>query len=292
MEHLVVGVDGSTGADLALAWAIREARLWHARLTIVHCYPLLPTVGPWLAEEEEVGLRAVKALVARHTAELDGVQWDTQVRWAPSGSWAHKLAEAADDADLLVVGSRGLGGFWQLLLGSVSHHVSIHAPSSVAVVHEGADATIDPSGVVVGIDGSPPSLRALAWAAREAHRLGLPVEAVHAYAVPTAAANAALARSADEADHLHARAHSAAEELLATAVAQAAVPPTVEVRRRVAAGSPAGVLIKAAGSGALLVCGQRGHGRLGQLVIGSVSDQCLRHAAGAVVVVRPTRIPV
>jgi nucleotide-binding universal stress UspA family protein len=43
MEHLVVGVDGSTGADRALAWAIREARSWDARLTIVHCYPTLPT---------------------------------------------------------------------------------------------------------------------------------------------------------------------------------------------------------------------------------------------------------
>lgn len=286
-----MGVDGSIGADRALAWTIRQARLWNARLTIVHCYPLLPIGGPWMAEEEESALRAVEALVARHTAELESVQWDTQVRWAPSGSWAHRLVDAAEDADLLVVGSRGLGGFLELLLGSVSHHVSIHAPSSVAVVHEGTDATRDPSAVVVGIDGSPPSLRALAWAAREAHRLGLPVEAVHAYAVPTTAANAALGRGTVEAEEIRSRAHSAAEELLKAAVAQADVPETVEVRQRVAAGSPAGVLIDAAGSEALLVCGQRGHGRLGQLVIGSVSDQCLRHATGAVVVVRPTRIP-
>jgi len=292
MEHLVVGVDGSTGADRALAWAIREAELWDARLTIVHCYPLLPTPGPWLADEEECALRAVEALVARHTTALDGVRWTTQVRWAPSGSWAHKLAEAADDADLLVVGSRGLGGFWQLLLGSVSHHVSIHAPSSVAVVHDGVDTSVGPSGVVVGIDGSPPSLRALTWAAREADRLGLPLDAVHAYPVPTAAANAALSRSADEAERISARAHAAAEELLATAVAQVDVPASVEVRQRVAAGSPAWVLTGVADSDALLVCGQRGHGRVGQLVIGSVSDQCLRHARGAVVVVRPTRVAV
>lgn len=289
MRHLLVGVDGSTGADRALAWAIREAAVWDARLTIVHCYPLLPTTGPWLAEEEQSALLAVDAVVARHSTQLEKVRWMTQVRWAPSGSWAHKLVEAAYDADLLVVGSRGLGGFWQLLLGSVSHHVSIHAPCSVAIVHDGVDPVVDPSGVVVGIDGSEPSLRALTWAAREADRLGLPLQAVHAYAVPTAATNFALARSAEEADNVRARARAQADEVLAAAIARADVPPTVEIRRRVAAGSPAGVLTAAAGTDALLVCGQRGHGRLGQLVIGSVSDQCLRHADGAVVVVRPGR---
>jgi nucleotide-binding universal stress UspA family protein len=292
MEHLVVGVDGSTGADRALAWAIREARSWDARLTIVHCYPTLPTGGPRLAEEEDNARRAVEKLVAAHATELDGVRWHTQVRWAPSGSWAYKLVDAAEDADLLVVGSRGLGGFWQLLLGSVSHHVSIHAPSSVAVVRGGADTGGTPSSVVVGIDGSQPSLRALTWAAREADRHGVPLEAVHAYPVPTAAANLALARSTDEAEVLRDRAHAAAEELLASAVARGDLPSRVEVRRRIAAGSPAGVLIAAAGADALLVCGQRGHGRLGQLVIGSVSDQCLRHAQGTVVVVRPTRVAI
>jgi nucleotide-binding universal stress UspA family protein len=162
----------------------------------------------------------------------------------------------------------------------------------VAVVRGGADTGGTPSSVVVGIDGSQPSLRALTWAAREADRHGVPLEAVHAYPVPTAAANLALARSTDEAEVLRDRAHAAAEELLASAVARGDLPSRVEVRRRIAAGSPAGVLIAAAGADALLVCGQRGHGRLGQLVIGSVSDQCLRHAQGTVVVVRPTRVAI
>lgn len=290
MEHLVVGVDGSAGADRALAWAMREARVWDARLTIVHCYPLVPLTGPWLAEEERHALQAVEALVARHADQLRALRWTTQVRWAPSGSWAHKLVEAAESADLLVVGSRGLGGFWQLLLGSVSHHVSIHASSSVAVVHGAAPADRDPTRVVVGIDGSPASLRALEWAVREAGRLGVPLEAVHAHAVATAAADIAQARNADEVDARRTRARAVAEAVLADTLARADLPPDLDLRRRVAAGSPAGVLVDAAGDDALLVCGQRGHGRLSQLVIGSVSDQCLRHGRGTVVVVRPTRV--
>lgn len=287
MRRLVVGVDGSVGADRALAWAVAEARRWAARLTITHCYPVVPEPGSWTHELETAAMRTVDDMVAPHVDALADVRWRTEVRWSPSGSWAHKLVEAAEGADLLVVGSRGVGGFVQLLLGSVSHHVSVRSRCTVAVVHHGTVPPHDESSVVVGVDGSGPSVRALRWAAREARQRDIPLRVVHAYLVPTATARVARAGTDADASQVRERAHADAVALVDTTIRRASLTGELAVRRHVAAGSPAGVLTSLTATGDLLVCGQRGHGRVGQLLLGSVSDQCLRHGHGTVVVVRP-----
>ena len=115
-EHLVVGVDSSEPARAALGWAVEEARLRSVRLTVVHA-----------------GDRAVPATLDAALAAVDttGVVVERRVvadRPAPA------LLGAATDADLLVVGWRGRGGFRGALLGSVSTHVTDHAPCPVVVV--------------------------------------------------------------------------------------------------------------------------------------------------------------
>lgn len=287
MRQLVVGVDGSPGADRALRWAAAEARLWDAHLRLVHCYPIEPDVGAWLPDDEQSANGLLDHVAAKAEKFLAGLAWDTQPAWAPSGSWGYKLVDLSREADLLVVGSRGLGGFMRLLLGSVSHHVSTHAATSVVVVR-GSTAPVNGTGdVVVGVDGSEPSLRALHWGAREAMRRNVGVRAVHAYAVPSTQLSALRGVSEETAAHGRDRARASAIEALAEAVDRAQLPDDLAVRQEVVAGSPAGVLVGVTRPDDLLVCGPRGLGPLEQRVLGSVSDQCLRHAQVPVALPRP-----
>ena len=118
----MVGVDGSPGSLAALRFAAAEAGLRGARLRVVHAWTVPLAVAlpepavlgqPIIPEPEFEEVRA--ALLAEGTA-------------------AHALVQAAEGADLLVVGSRGRGGFKGLLLGSVSQQCAHHAPCPVAIV--------------------------------------------------------------------------------------------------------------------------------------------------------------
>jgi nucleotide-binding universal stress UspA family protein len=115
-ERVVVGVDGSPQAAAALAWAVEDARVRSARLTVVHA-----------------GARAVPATLdaAVDAVDTTGVAVE---RLLAADSPAPALLAAAADADLVVVGSRGRGGFREALLGSVTHHVTQHALCPVVVV--------------------------------------------------------------------------------------------------------------------------------------------------------------
>jgi nucleotide-binding universal stress UspA family protein len=142
MKKIVVGTDGSECAAEALRWAYEEARLAGASLVVLHSWQY-PYVDP-VAGEQEVRRRmqadasaqladAVEPMSER--AEVDGVALSTRlVEDLP----AKAIIEAAADADLVVVGSRGRGGFTSLLLGSVSRSVVQHAPCPVAVIRQPA----------------------------------------------------------------------------------------------------------------------------------------------------------
>jgi nucleotide-binding universal stress UspA family protein len=136
MDRIVVGVDGSAGAAKALAWAVEEAQLRRARVEVVTAWQPafvdgFPYVTTELSPNELEG--AAKSLVDDAIAEVrsGGVRIDGVVR---CGSPASVLLDVARDATLLVVGTRGRGGFAGLLLGSVSHQVCSHAPCPVVVV--------------------------------------------------------------------------------------------------------------------------------------------------------------
>jgi nucleotide-binding universal stress UspA family protein len=146
MQKIVVGVDGSETADKALRWAADEARLRGASLRVMHAWtvPLVlarPSEDAFGIPEPVESLLEVRAALQREATTVleraledvasEGVEVEAQ---AIEGKAARILIEAAADAELLVVGSRGLGGFAGLLLGSVSQQCAHHAPCPVVIV--------------------------------------------------------------------------------------------------------------------------------------------------------------
>lgn len=128
-EHtIVVGYDGSGGADLALDWAIREAKIKGEKLCIVNAWT--PGEFGLDTDMESYADAHLKEQMTNRMKDED-VPWEAVVY---RGSAAKVLVEHSADADMLVVGSRGHGGFAGLLLGSVSQQVSTHAGAPVVVI--------------------------------------------------------------------------------------------------------------------------------------------------------------
>jgi nucleotide-binding universal stress UspA family protein len=137
MGRIVVGVDSSQTSLKALRWALEEAKLRSADVQIVHAFPRPELVGMTmvvtLPSDEE--LREASAHVLTEALEAVGGAGDLVVsKHVGAGGPASVLVEVAADADLLVIGSRGLGGFRGLLLGSVTQQVIAHAPCPVVVI--------------------------------------------------------------------------------------------------------------------------------------------------------------
>jgi nucleotide-binding universal stress UspA family protein len=146
---IVVGVDGSDASKDALRWAVDEAKLRGDSVVAVNAWqvPVLPfDVGPppapsfdmvtLIPELEQAAQRIVESVVEEVAGDA-GVEVQPV---AAEGPAATVLIDAARDAELLVVGSRGRGGFLGLLLGSVSLQVAQHAPCPVVIDRHAADA--------------------------------------------------------------------------------------------------------------------------------------------------------
>ena len=136
--------------------------------------------------------------------------------------------------------------------------------------------------IVVGIDGSPSSLDALAWAAREAERTGAALEVVSTWEWPTSFGWAAPIPTEFDPEADVQKALRAATEPVQAA------HPDVQINARVVNGHPAPVLVEASKGADLLVVGSRGHGEFLGMVIGSVSEFCAAHAHCPVLVHRAT----
>lgn len=136
MSRIVVGLDGSGHAARALQCALTEARLREATLDLVHAVPEPYLMGDAmlvpLPSHDELRAEAV-AVIANVLAQVDVGDVRTESIGAV-GSAASVLCETAKGAELLVVGSRGLGGFRGLLLGSVTQQVVAHSPCPILVV--------------------------------------------------------------------------------------------------------------------------------------------------------------
>jgi nucleotide-binding universal stress UspA family protein len=139
-QNVVVGVDGSDGSRRALAWAAEEAREHQARLTVITAWTPPPApVGAGYASfrgyaEVDFGKLAEHELEEAVAAVL-GEDTDLPVeRVLIEGHPARQLIDASSEADLVVVGCRGHGGFVGMMLGSVGQHVAAHAHCPVAVV--------------------------------------------------------------------------------------------------------------------------------------------------------------
>jgi nucleotide-binding universal stress UspA family protein len=141
MAGIIVGMDGSHGAHAALEWAMHEAATRHAPLTVITVHQVAAsgwTGNPIILTEDQPALekarRAANEAVAKAAAQLGESQPASVTVRAVNGFPAQELIEASRDADLLVVGSRGGGGFARLMLGSVSDQAAHHAYCPVAVV--------------------------------------------------------------------------------------------------------------------------------------------------------------
>ena len=138
MNRIVVGVDGSPESRRALRWAAQEAKLHGAHLRVIHAYtpPHLGIAEQEIATDTLVLIqREARDLVENEVDELDEMKEGLEVSYAAlEGKPAQILLDAAEHADLLVVGSRGRGGFGALLLGSVSAQCAHHATCPVVIV--------------------------------------------------------------------------------------------------------------------------------------------------------------
>jgi nucleotide-binding universal stress UspA family protein len=279
-RRVVVGIDGSIGADEALHWAVGEATSRDGTLEIVSCwmYPAQFGSGP-MTGLAKVFPEAARMLCAE--AEARAVSFDVAVRTTTRALEAPPTAgllEACQDAELLVVGSRGAGRFKSMVVGSVSQHCALHAGCSVLVAHP--RALPPPSRrhtVVVGFDGSEGATDALEYAVDEAVRLEARLEVVGAARLPRAAPFSP--RASATADHMRSVLHDA------SGIA-AKLQPALRVTT-VMAPEPAGAaLVESSARADLLVVGSRGLGAVPGVLLGSVSRYCVSHAACTTLIVR------
>jgi nucleotide-binding universal stress UspA family protein len=141
MAGIVVGMDGSLHARNALDWAMREAAIRHAALTVLAVNPAM--ASPWSGNpltvpndaQTELQVRAAaQEAIAKSASEIGEAQPTSITVAAFSGFPAQALIEASRSADLIVMGSRGTGGFNTLRLGSISSQVVHHAACPVVIV--------------------------------------------------------------------------------------------------------------------------------------------------------------
>ncbi|MBO0830296.1 MAG: universal stress protein, partial [Streptosporangiales bacterium] len=199
-DAVVVGVDGSDAAMDAAAWAAEEAALRQRPLRIVHGF-LWPGYGagaafmydPAVGDLRDAADAVVTTAVEHAKKAAPEVACTGEVI---PGAAAPTLIRESKGAELVVVGSRGLGGFAGLLVGSVGVSVAAHAASPIVVVRPRTDGQgVGAGRIVVGVDGSPTALRAVRFAFDEARRRQVGVTAVYGGEgdVPAAGADAARA---------------------------------------------------------------------------------------------------
>jgi nucleotide-binding universal stress UspA family protein len=283
---IVVGVDGSNGAADALRWAVREAGARDATLTAV-------LVWGWLDQhpldedepfdphfDEATALGRLEQIVDRALEHEvpDGLRLRAVNELAGPG-----LVQAAAEADLLVVGARGMGGFKGLLVGSVSQHCLHHAPCPVVLVRN-LDEPLPPvERIVVGVDRSDTARHALAWALDAARAHHARVEVVHAW-------HPAVVLPLDPylmtgIDAIESAAKDALDEVVAGADTRGLDAP---IESMLVMGSPTKAILDVAVGAELVVVGSRQQSAAGCLFLGSTSLQVTHHAECPVVVIPPS----
>ncbi|MER7210481.1 universal stress protein [Streptosporangium sp. NPDC000239] len=281
--HVVVGVDGSPASQAAVEWAADDAVRRGRPLRIVHvCAPWiydipLQTPPGFRDSMTEYCQEILDTALAQARSHAPGLQIET-VR--ERGKAGEVLRREAEDAEEVVVGSRGLGGFTGLLLGSVSLALAGHVAAPVVVVRKPRRHVHDE--IVVGLDGPPAPEAVFRYAFEEAVMRKAVLHVVHTVQTPVLGPYAEAYTSLID-DAFVTEKRVAAETLEPWRERY----PQVEVRRTVVIGHPVAVLCEASQTADLLVVGSRGLGRVGAAVLGSVSHGVLHHARCPVAVVRP-----
>ncbi|WIM94491.1 universal stress protein [Actinoplanes oblitus] len=283
---IVVGVDSVDTSTPAVRWAAREAVAREAPLRIVHVLDWdgntsrydfdgsLFTTARRLAE----AVPAAAADLAREAAP--GVRVRTEVLIG------HPAAQFLDtgDAELLVVGHRGRGGFAGLLLGSVSQRLATHASGPVVVVRGRPDVADGP--VVAGVDDSPAADLVMDAAFDAAARHDSHLVVIRSRPIPAMAYLAGVpvteltTPEEDAAEH---------DRLLAQLAPWQEKYPDVPVKALLSHDSAASALIGVSSRARLVIVGNHGHGVLAGTLLGSTGLQLLHHADCPVQIVRPLR---
>jgi nucleotide-binding universal stress UspA family protein len=140
MSGIIVGVDGSGHSRRALEWAMNEAAIRHVPLSVITVHPaVVGYFGGVVTSAQDVELTeqarvAVKAETDKVLAGLDGPRPESVTVRAVHGFPVEELVNASKEADMIVLGSRGAGGFTRLMLGSTAGQVVQHAHSPVLIV--------------------------------------------------------------------------------------------------------------------------------------------------------------
>jgi nucleotide-binding universal stress UspA family protein len=283
---IVAGVDGSDSAREAAEWAAGEAERKRVPLRLVYVVHVSTAAGYVGSGGLSVDLLGDMQAEATHQladakAELLGRHPDLSIDTAALvGPPIPTLIDESAGAQLVAVGSRGLGGFTGILVGSTAVALAAHGQCPVAVVR-GA-RTDGP--VVVGVDGSPASEAAVAFAFEEASLRDADLVAVHTWLEH--ASDAAFVSAVEPVlrwDALQQRGEEALAERLAGWQEKF---PDVTVRRTVTRGRPVRGLLDLAVGARLLVVGSRGRGGFRGMLLGSTSQALVYHAPCPLVVAR------
>lgn len=282
-KHIIVGYDGSPSANAAVRWAADEATTCAAPLRIVSCYdiPLTGMTSMGMGYPEAFAViegdtrRRAADLVASLRETHPSLEVSTVVTSGPASS---TLLDDTDPEDLVVVGSSGrdhAAAFW---LGSTPRRVIHHSHCPVAIIR-GAATGATPARVVVGVDGSPTSDDALAWAGDEADRHQAELVVVHGWAYPYLAVDSSSlqARDLTQVD---------AACTLDAAVEQATARFASPVTGCLIEATPATALLQTVRDGDLLVVGSRGRGAVVSAVFGSTVNIVAEQCAVPMIVVR------
>lgn len=287
---VIVGVDARPAAHTALRWATEAAARRGEQLRIVHGLGTPLVTGTYSRTEryqaDEEAREAGQRLLDESVEHARGArpELDIATILAPEEAPAVLLNEARN-GDVIAVGSRGLGAIRAIMLGSVSARTAAYAPCPVIVVPEAA--TEHRGKVVVGVDGSDSSRRALRFALRHALLVGASVEVINSWEVPLPQDSESLAADAQS---LHEEVFDRqSEEVIAGILAEVIDDETEEldisaVRMQ---SDPVKALLDAGQDAELIVVGSRGRGGVRGLVMGSTSQGVLHQAKVPVAVLPP-----
>lgn len=274
---MVVGVDGSGPSLHALEWAARRTdRFGPIQPVIAWHYPWWSYVGPAVPQADPFEA-AARAQVEQAIASVRSS--DIAAPIVVRARAVSSLIDIGANAALIVVGAHGRSGLADGLVGSVASGVVARSPVPVAVVPPSAPLDDHHRRVVVGVDGSPNSIRAIQWAAANVPVTSV-IEVVHAWTLDPKPAG--LSADHHEAAHL-ARARLVLDQTLAHAAKAGPVEPPM--RAHITEGDPRSVLGEWSATCDLLVLGARGRGAVAHLLLGSVTTALVQRPRATTVVI-------
>ena len=282
---IVVGIDESPAAKVAVQWAARDAELRKIPVTLVHA--ISPEVATWPNVRLPAGLaRWQRDRGRRLVDEAFKLVEEASQHGGPAEVHSEVLASAAvptlvelsKEAELVVTGCRGSARWPGQLLGSVSSGLVRYAHCPVAIVHDEDPSHPNEAPVLVGIDGSSASELATAIAFDEAARRNVGLVALHAWSDADVSEWPGIDWSATQ---------SMAEEVLAERLAGWQEKyPDVPVSRAVVCDKPARQLVERSADAQLVVVGSRGRGGFAEMLLGSVGEAVAQMAQVPVIVAR------